>query len=175
MKGPAARASSVSARAAPRPGSSTQPPHCGARNRRDLLDRLGQRKLRPRKPERTGHRDLVDGHRGDPLWSPAESEAFASLAGARCADGSARVLDAGVALWTASAQKTFDEFNRLTLYAGVFVIACVIVSRTALGRWIDGLAVALSLVAGVALVSRLFPGSFQTRDLETPCRRPSHD
>ena len=70
-------------------------------------------------------------------------------------------------LWTASGQKTFDEFNRLTLYVGVFVIVCVIVSRTALGRWIDGLAVALSLVAGVALVSRLFPGSFQTRDLET--------
>ena len=36
-------------------------------------------------------------------------------------------------VWTASAQKTFDEFNRLTLYAGVFVIACVIVSRTGLG------------------------------------------
>ena len=70
-------------------------------------------------------------------------------------------------LWTASAEKTFDEFNRLTLYFGVFVLACAIVPRTSLGRWIDGLAAALSLVAGVALVSRLFPGSFQTRDLET--------
>lgn len=70
-------------------------------------------------------------------------------------------------LWTASAEKTFDEFNRLTLYFGVFVLACTIVSRTSLSCWIDGLAAALSLVAGVALVSRLFPGSFQTRDLET--------
>jgi len=70
-------------------------------------------------------------------------------------------------LWTASAEKTFDEFNRLTLYFGVFVLACAIVPRTSVARWIDGLAAALSLVAGVALVSRLFPGSFQTRDLET--------
>jgi len=70
-------------------------------------------------------------------------------------------------LWTASAEKTFDEFNRLTLYFGVFVLACAIVPRTSVARWIDGLAAALSLVAGIALVSRLFPGSFQTRDLET--------
>ena len=70
-------------------------------------------------------------------------------------------------VWTASAEKTFDEFNRLTLYFGVFVLTCAIVSRTSLRRWMDGLSVALSLVAGVALSSRLFPGSFQTRDLET--------
>lgn len=70
-------------------------------------------------------------------------------------------------LWTASAERTFDEFNRLTLYFGVFVLAWAIVSRTSLRRWTDGLAAALSLVAGIALSSRLFPGSFQTRDLET--------
>jgi hypothetical protein len=70
-------------------------------------------------------------------------------------------------LWSPSAEKTFDEFNRVTLYFGAFALVTVGVSRRNIGRWADGLAVAIAAVAAVALTSRLFPGSFPEGDLPT--------
>ena len=69
--------------------------------------------------------------------------------------------------WSPSAEKTFDEFNRVTLYFGTFALVTVGSSRRDVGRWADGLAAAIAAVAAVALVSRLFPGSFPEGDLPT--------
>jgi Flp pilus assembly protein TadD len=69
-------------------------------------------------------------------------------------------------LWAKSAERAFDEVNRVTLYLGVFVLVSAISSRSSLHRFVNGFAVAVSAVAGVALVSRLFHGSFPSRDLE---------
>lgn len=83
-------------------------------------------------------------------------------------------LIAGLALWTfasllwaPSVEKTFHEFNRVTLYLGTFVLVTVASSRRNLGRWADGLALATVAVALVALTSRLFPGVFPEGDLKT--------
>ncbi|HEX3290320.1 MAG TPA: O-antigen ligase family protein, partial [Gaiella sp.] len=70
-------------------------------------------------------------------------------------------------LWSPSAEATFDEFNRLTLYLGTFVLVVLGSRRGSLGRWADGMAAAIAAVAGVALTSRLFPGSFPEGDLPT--------
>lgn len=68
-------------------------------------------------------------------------------------------------LWSPSAADAVSEFNRAALYVGVFALAIVAGRRGNVGYWLDGLALALGAVATVALVSRLFPGSFPDRGL----------
>jgi len=70
-------------------------------------------------------------------------------------------------LWTPDAEGTFEEFNRASLYLGTFVVVALLVRRSNVGRFADGLALAVTGIATVALVSRLFPGSFPERDLPT--------
>jgi hypothetical protein len=70
-------------------------------------------------------------------------------------------------LWTPNAESSFDEFNRVALYLGIFVLVTLVASRLTVERWADGLAIGLAAVALVALVSRLFPGSFPEGDLPT--------
>lgn len=70
-------------------------------------------------------------------------------------------------LWTPSAEATFDEFNRVSLYVGAFVLVTLVVRRDSLDRWVDGLAVAVAAIAGIAVTSRLFPGLFAEGDLPT--------
>ena len=74
-------------------------------------------------------------------------------------------------LWAPSAEATFDEFNRVSLYLAVYVL--VVLAPTAdtgrpLGRRARARRVA---IAAGSFVSRLFPGSFPDRDLATflPC------
>ena len=69
--------------------------------------------------------------------------------------------------WSPDAEGTFDEFNQVSLYLGTFALVTILSRRWSLGRWTDGLTVAVVLVAAVALVSRLFPGTFPDRDLPT--------
>jgi hypothetical protein len=70
-------------------------------------------------------------------------------------------------LWAPSAEDAFNELNRVALYVAVFVFTVLAASRRTVGRWADGLAVAISAVAFVALVSRLFPETFPDRELAT--------
>ena len=65
-----------------------------------------------------------------------------------------------------SSENAFDEVNRVSLYLGVFVVVILVSSRRSLAPWIGGLATAISAIAAVAVVSRLFPGSFPGRDLD---------
>ena len=70
-------------------------------------------------------------------------------------------------LWSSNVEATFEEFNRVSLYLGVFIVVVLVSRRSNLGRFADGLALAVTGVAAVALISRLFPGSFPEGDLPT--------
>jgi hypothetical protein len=70
-------------------------------------------------------------------------------------------------LWAPSGEDAFNEFDRVALYLGIYALVVLAAARGQIGRWADGLAAAIAAVAVVALVSRLFPGSFSDRGLET--------
>lgn len=61
-------------------------------------------------------------------------------------------------IWSASPGNSFLEFNRVTLYLGLFILAVLAGTRTNLSRWADGLALGIVAVALLALATRLFPG-----------------
>src|SRR5829696_2592215 len=67
--------------------------------------------------------------------------------------------------WASSAEDAFAEFDRTLLYLGVYVLTVVAAGRGQLARWVDGLTLAIAAIALVALVSRLVPGSFPSRDV----------
>lgn len=67
--------------------------------------------------------------------------------------------------WSSSAEDAFAEFDRTALYLGAYVLAVVAGGRRQLPQWIDGLTVGIAAVGIVALISRLFPGSFPSRGL----------
>jgi len=71
------------------------------------------------------------------------------------------------ARWAPSVEDGFNEFNRVSLYLAVYVLTVLAASRRSIGRWTDSLALAISGIALVALVSRLFPGSFEDQELAT--------
>ena len=64
------------------------------------------------------------------------------------------------ALWAASPEKAFNEFDRVFLFLAVFALAVVAAPRGSARRWLAGLALGLTAVGVIALVSRLFPHSF---------------
>ena len=70
-------------------------------------------------------------------------------------------------LWAPSAEDAFNEFNRLSLFLGIYVLVVLASSRRTVGRWADALGLAIAAVALVALISRLFPESFPDRELAT--------
>jgi hypothetical protein len=69
--------------------------------------------------------------------------------------------------WTEDPERAFHEFNRLTLYLGLFLLAVVAGSRANLGRWVDGLTLSVVTVGVLALLSRLFPYLFSLQGLPT--------
>ena len=84
--------------------------------------------------------------------------AGALLAGFAC-------WDLASTAWAPSAEDAFTEFDRTALYLGVYVLVVVSSAASRLLRWLDGLVLAVLAIAVVALVSRLFPGSFPARGL----------
>ena len=66
-------------------------------------------------------------------------------------------------LWAPSAESAFNEFNRVTLFLGIFVLVALVARREMVGRLCDGIAIAIAMIALIALVSRLFPGVFSDR------------
>lgn len=71
---------------------------------------------------------------------------------------------AGLATWTAISlawatddETAFLEFDRVLLYLGIVVLTALVGTCDKLPRWADGLAVAITAIAVLALVSRLFP------------------
>jgi len=64
------------------------------------------------------------------------------------------------ALWAASPEKAFNELDRVVLFLVVFLLAVLLAPRASARQWLAGLAVGLTAVCVIALVSRLFPHSF---------------
>jgi tetratricopeptide (TPR) repeat protein len=75
------------------------------------------------------------------------------------------VLTLASVVWAPSAEEAFDEFNRVSLYLGVYAFVALAATRRNIAQWADALALAVLAVVAVALTSRLFPGSFDDRGL----------
>jgi len=67
--------------------------------------------------------------------------------------------------WAPSAENAFTEFNRLSLFLGLFVITTLAARRASFSSWADGLALGISLIALIALSSRFFPGTFSDQGM----------
>jgi len=76
--------------------------------------------------------------------------------------------------WAPSAENAFNEFNRVSLFLGLFVFATLAVRRASMMSWCNGLAIGISLVALIALISRFFPGSFSDQGLGTFLKSVAH-
>ncbi len=59
--------------------------------------------------------------------------------------------------WAPSAENAFNEFNRVALYLGVYLVAVLAASRRNAHAWSDALAIGITSVGVLALASRLFP------------------
>ena len=59
--------------------------------------------------------------------------------------------------WSDSAEKAFAEFERVTLYLGIFTVTVAAGTRANARRWNDGLAIGIVAVGLLALASRLYP------------------
>jgi hypothetical protein len=70
--------------------------------------------------------------------------------------------------WADSQEAAFIEFDRATLYLGIYVLAIVAVARTDLARWLDGLALGVTATACLALASRFFPDVVSTSGAGLP-------
>jgi hypothetical protein len=62
--------------------------------------------------------------------------------------------------WAPDAERAFAQFDQVSLYVAVLAIAIVLARLVPASALAGGVAVALVAVAGVALVSRLFPSTF---------------
>jgi O-antigen ligase len=67
--------------------------------------------------------------------------------------------------WATSNERAFDEFNRVSLYLGVFVLAALLARVAPLSRWADGVALGMVGIAFIALGQRFFPDTFPAGEL----------
>jgi len=77
---------------------------------------------------------------------------------------------AGVTLlsmsWAKSDESAFAEFNRASLYLGVYVLTVLASRRSEAGAWADGIAIGVAGVALLALASRFFPDVASIRQFQ---------
>jgi hypothetical protein len=59
-------------------------------------------------------------------------------------------------IWAESAERAFTEFNRVALYLAIFLVAVLAATRGNLGRWLDGIALGITVTGLLALASRLY-------------------
>jgi hypothetical protein len=89
------------------------------------------------------------------LW-PAERPTRAALLTGGLLAGLALVTGLSI-IWAESAEKAFNELDRVLLYLGVFGLAVVAVTRGNLRRITEGLALGIVAIGLLSLASRLFP------------------
>jgi O-Antigen ligase len=65
--------------------------------------------------------------------------------------------------WAADVERAFEQFNQVSLYVAVFLIAILIARFVRASVLVGGIALALSALAAVALISRFFPSVFGTQ------------
>jgi len=73
------------------------------------------------------------------------------------------VISAASMAWASSGERAYEEFTRVLLYIGIFLLAALAVRRSAVVRTTDGLAWGLAVVVIAALASRVFPELVDTR------------
>jgi hypothetical protein len=62
--------------------------------------------------------------------------------------------------WAPDDERAFEQFNEVSLYVAILVLA-IVLARVVPASWlVGGIALALSAIAVVALVSRVFPSAF---------------
>jgi O-antigen ligase/polysaccharide polymerase Wzy-like membrane protein len=66
--------------------------------------------------------------------------------------------------WTSDAEGAFAQFNQVSLYVAVLAIAVALARLVPGYVLVGGVALALSTIAGVALVSRFFPSTFGVQE-----------
>ena len=62
--------------------------------------------------------------------------------------------------WASDAERAFAQFNQVALYVAVLALAIVLARLLPARVLVGGVALALSAIAAVALISRFFPSSF---------------
>jgi hypothetical protein len=67
------------------------------------------------------------------------------------------VLEVASSIWSHDAQAAVGEFDRILVYLGVVLLTIAVASRSGLDVVTDGLALGISAVAGVSLLSRCVP------------------
>jgi tetratricopeptide (TPR) repeat protein len=97
------------------------------------------------------------------LWPLARPTRAALVAGSLLA--ALAGLTALSIVWADSAERAFAEFNRVTLYLGVLALAVAAGTRANAHRWSDGIAIGVTAVGLLALLSRLFPELVNVDDL----------
>jgi hypothetical protein len=76
--------------------------------------------------------------------------------------------------WAPSAENAFNEFNRVSLFLGVFALTTLAARHVPVSYWCNALAIAISAVTVVALISRFFPGTFSDQGLSTSLPSVAH-
>jgi hypothetical protein len=99
------------------------------------------------------------------LWPLARPPRAAVWVGALLA-GYAGLTLASMA-WSASAERAFTEFNRVSLYLAVFVVAVLAGTRANVRGWSDGFALGIAATGLLGLASRLLPSLVPGRDVGT--------
>ena len=66
-------------------------------------------------------------------------------------------------VWASNAEAAFSEFNRVSLYTGVFVLCSLLVRRRDLAPWCDGIGFGIAAVAALAFASRAFPDTIGSK------------
>jgi O-Antigen ligase len=89
------------------------------------------------------------------LWPLVRPPRAALLAGGLL--GGFAVLTLASMTWAESAERVFTEFNRVALYLGIFLVAVLAGTRGNAARWSDGVAVGITAIGVLALITRLFP------------------
>ena len=64
--------------------------------------------------------------------------------------------------WASNAEAAFSEFDRASLYTGVFVLCSLLLRRRDVASWCDGIAFGIVAVAALGFASRTFPGTIGT-------------
>jgi hypothetical protein len=62
-------------------------------------------------------------------------------------------------VWADSAEGAFAALDRVLIYAGIFALVVMTTGRRDAARWCDGLALGITAVGLLALISVVFPGS----------------
>ena len=97
------------------------------------------------------------------LWPLVEPPRGGGVAGALL--GGFALLNGASMTWAESAERAFTEFNRASLYLGIFLVAVCAGTRGNVGRWLDALALGIVATGLFGLASRLFPDRFSPGDV----------